>query len=72
MNKQILEKVTSIFLALILGISSGLSLANIAKAGGAYSITGDYSISGFTVTLSGTASANPYVGKCNDQHLSID
>jgi hypothetical protein len=45
---------------------------SVFGAAGNYSISGSYTVTGFTVTLSGTASGNPYVGKCSDQHLSID
>jgi len=44
----------------------------IAHAAGGYSISGSSSVSGTTVTLSGTASANTYVGKSSDQNIAVD
>ncbi len=46
----------------------------IARAANVYTIvqTGSAVIVGTTVTITGTASANPFVGLLNDQHISID
>lgn len=54
---------------LVVGI---LGYASIALAAGNYVISGNVSISGTTVTLSGTASANPYTGQSSAQKIAVD
>ncbi len=44
----------------------------LAGAANGYSIQGATSVTGTVVTLSGTATANPYTGKSSDQNIAVD
>jgi len=53
-------------------LSVGVLPQTALAAAGNYSIVGDYSLSGTTVNLFGTASATPYTGKSSDQVMGVD
>ena len=72
MNKKFLVKTLTIILAFSFVLSNSGMFSHVSSAVSGYSITGDYTISGLTVNLFGTASANPYTGQKENQHMGVD
>ncbi len=73
--KTLSARIASAFtiFALTVGVMTPLfALPQDAFAAGSYTIVGSASVSGTTITLSGTATANPYTGQSSDQVVAVD
>ena len=70
--KNLLKSVVSISTIFMVAFLPFATLTPTALAGGEYSITGSATVTGFNISLNGIASANPYVGKLDQQHVAVD